>query len=177
MTTLILSLDKHPPLERMLSTVKMLRFIAFMMMQYGASAEIKSVLGIDQTPLSGVFNMNKAYNMMSGQSITDQGGNDIIEYRWSDKWYTTAQGGSYHVPVEFKSIPTVKPKCEMSATVNEVYESQSTSVLDQKSKSTSFGYSKTVDLSAGAEYKGISLGASTSITNELMFGRSSTSIP
>merc|ERR1719242_2444973 len=139
-------------------------------------ADAVSVLGIDQTPLSGGFNMNKANNMMSGKPIIDQGGNDIIEYRWSDKWYTTAQGGSYHVPVVFKSIPTINAKCEMSSQVNEVYESTSTSVLKEKSKSTSAGYSKTVDLSVSGEAKGIGLEASTSITNELMFGRSSTSI-
>merc|ERR1719242_2414723 len=105
-------------------------------------AGVASVLGIDQTPLSGVFNMNKAYNMMSGKPIIDQGGNDIIEYRWSDKWYTTAQGGSYHVPVEFKSIPTINAKCEMSSQVNEVYESTSTSVLKEKSKSTQLAIPK-----------------------------------
>jgi len=146
------------------------------MLLYGASAEEFSAMDIGENPLSGVFNMNKAYNMMSGKPLIDQGGNDIIEYRWSDKWYTTAQGVPYHVPVEFKSIPTINAKCEMSSQVNEVYESTSTSVLKEKSKSTSAGYSKTVDLSASGEYNGIGLEASTSITNELMFGRSSTSI-
>eukprot|EP01083_Nonionella_stella_P021848 60479_1 len=137
-------------------------------------------------PLTGVYFMNKAYNMLSGKEIYLQSGTDIISYRWNGIITSVSDASSaqttYEVPIEFRSVPEVAPQCEINEQVNSVYYAMSTSVLHENSASSSRGFSMPVTLKAGVkavdpedpEVSG-SLEATTHFTNSLMFGGSSAS--
>jgi len=103
------------------------------------------------------------------------GGVDLIDFQWDGIVTASTAGETFEVPVEFRSIPSVAPQCAQSLVVNSVYYSTSTSVLNEQSSSSSYGFSQTTTLKAGIEADGVTAEASTDITNALMFGRSSAS--
>eukprot|EP01084_Bolivina_argentea_P019918 37042_1 len=132
---------------------------------------------ITSDPLTGVYFMNKAYNMLSGQQLYSQSGVDIISYQWNGRVTSSVSAStsdtSYEIPIEFRSVPEIAPQCEINEKVNSVYYSTSTNVLNEMSHSSSYGFSQTVNLKAGIDIDGVTAEASTSFTNALMFGKSS----
>eukprot|EP01083_Nonionella_stella_P118520 353842_1 len=128
-------------------------------------------------PLTGVYFMNKAYNMLSGKDIYLQPGADIISYQWKGTITSVSDVSSgqtaYEVPIEFRSVPVVAPQCEINQQVNSVYYAMSTSVLHENAESSSRGFSMPVTLGVGVNTDSQSLEATIHFTNSLMFGRSS----
>ena len=99
--------------------------------------------------LAGVYLMNKAYNLLSGQELYSQPGIDIISYQWDGILTNTVSGIVYEIPIEFRSVPNIIPSCAISTQVNDVYYSTSTSVLSEQSASSSHGFSQSVTASVG----------------------------
>ena len=134
------------------------------------------------TKLPGVDHMQKVYNMLRGKQIVDMGlvGEDIIDYQYTriddPNRRVDVDDEEFYIPDEWRNVPDVSPSCETNTETNSVYSSTSTCVLDEQFKSASGGYQQQVDWTLDATYEDISASASTSYTNALLHGHSSTSI-
>ena len=128
--------------------------------------------------LPGINYMNKLYNMMNGKAVPDQNAMDIIVYQFNDHKVASDSGKDYSIPDEFGNTPIISPDCMISSKTNSVYQSISTNVLSEQSSTVSQGYSQTTELKADLPLgdSGISESASTTMTNALMFGQTSTSV-
>ena len=102
--------------------------------------------------LPGTYLINKVYNMMSGKQIYEQSGRDIVDFTFADsngnRRYTQPISDSvYMIPYEFASMPNVISSCDLTAEVNDVQYSTSTSVLREQAQRFSIGAEWKFDVS------------------------------